>query len=132
MNLILYMNMCVSFYLQLSKYIDLDHLCYICLASSSSPTNLSTKSLYLSHLVLPFKLEQKTGTIENFSKQTFSQTCGQTIKWIVFWCMFILWLSLFCYWLHATYNFFNLDCSYLWSFKLASIDVCGKYHTNKL
>ena len=30
-------NLCVSFYLHLSKYIDSDHLCYIYLASFTSP-----------------------------------------------------------------------------------------------
>ena len=32
--------MCVSFYLHLSKYFDSDHLCYIYLASFTSPARL--------------------------------------------------------------------------------------------
>ena len=45
-----------------SKYIDSNHLCYIYLASFTSPANLFPESWYLVPLILPSKLVQKTCT----------------------------------------------------------------------
>ena len=57
--MVLYLFTSVNYFYS-RKYIDADHLCYIYLASYSSPTNLSLESLYLFPLVLSFKLVQKT------------------------------------------------------------------------
>ena len=41
----LFINLQVSFHLQLSKYIDSDHLCYIYLVSFINPEDLSPESI---------------------------------------------------------------------------------------
>ena len=52
--------------MSLCHNIDSDHLCYICLASFTSPANLFPESQYLVPEVLLFKLVQKTCTKESF------------------------------------------------------------------
>ena len=47
---ILYINLYVSYYLHLSKYIDTVHLCYIYLASFTSPVDLSQGKSILSSI----------------------------------------------------------------------------------
>ena len=50
------------FYLNLHKYFDSDHMCYIYIASYSSPADLSPESLSLVRIWLPFNLVQKICT----------------------------------------------------------------------
>ena len=59
-----YINVYVSFYLHLSKYIDSDHLCYIYLASFTSLQEVSPDSQYLFHKYYHSSLCLVANTIE--------------------------------------------------------------------